>query len=229
MRIPRLIIFDLDGTLFDTHESIAHCISLTFSALSRPIPAIDAIRSTIASGAGLEDSFRMLSAFDGNSNTADAPNSKIWIDTYRSIYATEGLPLITPFPHAKSILEWLKKEGIVSVVISNKGVKTVEALLEKDQMADLVDLVLGDMPDIPRKPDPDSYVRFVAPKYEGLEPKDVMMVGDTTADIQFAKNIGAMSCWARYGYGVKEHCELLAPDVIIDDLQRLEGLFALRN
>jgi hypothetical protein len=33
----------------------------------------------------------------------------------------------------------------------------------------------------PRKADPESYFRFVVPRYDGLNPKDVLVVGDTAA------------------------------------------------
>ncbi|KAK0719416.1 HAD-like domain-containing protein [Lasiosphaeris hirsuta] len=106
----------------------------------------------------------------------------------------------------------------------------VEAVLEKEKMDQMVDLVLGDMPDVPRKPDPTSYLQSVVPKFatplSPLDPKDVMVVGDTAADIQFAKNIGAISCWAKYGHGDAERCQTLAPDVVVDGLQELEQLFS---
>lgn len=236
MRPLRLVIFDFDGTLFSTQESISHCIFRTFSALSKLVPAIDAIRSTIATGAGLEETFRMLGAGRALSEgPAGSENSNVdvslWIDTYRSIYTSEGLPLIAPFPHAHSLLSLLKKANIPTVVISNKGVKAVEAVLKKENMDGLVAMILGDMPGVPRKPDPTSYVRFVAPKFpplsDGSGSKDVLVVGDTAADIQFAKNIGAVSCWAKYGYGDAERCESLCPDVVIGDLQELERMVSV--
>ena len=244
---PRLVIFDFDGTLFRTQESISHCISLTFSALSQPAPTPEATRSSIATGAALDETFRMLGAgrasaivsqgpagSENSSGGADADadfDTSLWIDTYRSIYAEEGLPLIAPFPHARSLMAFLKKAGISTVVISNKGVKAVEAVLNKERMAGLVDLVLGDMPGVPRKPDPTSYLQFVAPKFataaNRLNPDDVMVVGDTAADIQFAKNIGAVSCWARYGYGDAERCEGLGPDLVIESLEELERIVSI--
>lgn len=245
MRTPRLVIFDFDGTLFRTQESISHCISLTFTALSQPSPTTEAIRSVIATGASLEETFRMLGAghtfatlSENPTNSADsvgeskpAVNISLWIDTYRSFYTTEGLPLITPFPHAHSLMALLRNADIPMVVISNKGVKAVEAVLKNTEMDQMVDIVLGDIAGVPRKPDPTSYFQFVAPKFASppnkLDPKDVMVVGDTVADIQFAKNIGAVSCWVRYGYGDREGCEALAPDMAVDSLQELEQVIRM--
>jgi phosphoglycolate phosphatase len=41
---------------------------------------------------------------------------------------------------------------------------------------------------------------------------DYIMVGDTEADLCFARDVGIMSCWASYGYGDRDGCRALAPD-----------------
>jgi phosphoglycolate phosphatase-like HAD superfamily hydrolase len=54
-----LAIFDFDGTLFDTHESISQTIKLTFEAvLPTQTPPEAEIYRLIASGAGLTDTFK---------------------------------------------------------------------------------------------------------------------------------------------------------------------------
>jgi len=71
---PSLVIFDFDGTLFDTHASIAHCIAQTFSVMAPlplPQPSPEAIMATISTGAGLEDTFRLLQAEGNKAGMAD--------------------------------------------------------------------------------------------------------------------------------------------------------------
>lgn len=59
----------------------------------------------------------------------------------------------------------------------------------------------------PRKPDPGSWTMAIKPAFEqraevvGLQAEDVLVVGDTEADIRYAWNIGARSVWCSYGYG----------------------------
>jgi phosphoglycolate phosphatase len=82
-----------------------------------------------------------------------------------------------------------------------------------------------------------SFHEIVAPKFSsvsGLEngagklnPQDVLVVGDTEADLQYAKNIGAVACWARFGYGEKEECENLGPDLVVDSLEELALLIGV--
>ncbi|KAK0726639.1 HAD-like domain-containing protein [Apiosordaria backusii] len=227
---PKLIIFDFDGTLFDfdgtlfdTHTSITHYISLTFSHLlpsSQP-PTLPSTRATISSGAGLEPTFRtLLLHVPTQNNPTDINNLDLanWITTYRTLYASEGQSLIKPFAKVDCILRELKAIGIPVVVISNKGKEAVEQVLEKEGLAKLVALVVGDTPGVPKKPDPASFRDLVSPLYPDIKAKDILVVGDTEADILFAKNIGAHSCWASYGYGEPEKCENLAYDVKINEL-----------
>lgn len=130
------------------------------------------------------------------------------------------------------------------VVVSNKGIKAVEAVLKNAEMDGLVEMVLGDMPGVRRKPDPMSYFEIIAPAFEQkggdehgdgsdedevrhadrLDPKNVLIIGDTAADIQFARNIGAIACWAKYGYGHKEECEKLGPELVVDSLEEVQRL-----
>jgi phosphoglycolate phosphatase len=249
-------IFDFDGTLLDTHASIAQCISLTFSHYAKPIPPASTIRTTISTGAGLEETFQMLHADlaipSNDANLSNIPNPtnltvtelSHWISTYRSLYTSIGLPLITPFPGADSLLQKLKQKGIPVVIVNNKGIKVVEAVLKNAEMDSLVEMVLGDMLGVWRKPDPMSYFEVIAPAFkqksrdeygdgsgedevrhaDQIVPRNVLIIGDTAADIQFARNIGAIACWAKYGYGHKEECEKLGPELMVDSLEEVQRL-----
>lgn len=98
---PKLIILDFDGTLFDTHASIAHCILRTCAILfppESPPPSLPTVHAIIAKGVGLRETFQMLQP-EGASPSA-IPDTELWVTTYRTLYAEEGLPLITPFTGA---------------------------------------------------------------------------------------------------------------------------------
>ena len=57
----------------------------------------------------------------------------------------------------------------------------------------------------------------------GPADKSVMMVGDTEADLEFAKNIGATGVWLACGHGDRGVCEPLA-DVVVDSAMELRGM-----
>ena len=56
----RLVIFDVDGTLFDTRAATTHTVQRTFEQVGLPQPAADGIAKTVAMGIGLDDTFIQL-------------------------------------------------------------------------------------------------------------------------------------------------------------------------
>ncbi|KAK8095850.1 uncharacterized protein PG998_002478 [Apiospora kogelbergensis] len=232
----KLVIFDFDGTLFDTHRSIAHCIKLTFDALlPAQAPSEAEVHRLISSGAGLQDTFKALHpAADTGAGSGHGFDEEKWTATYRAIYAEHGQPLITPFPGASELLASLRARAIPAAIVSNKGVAAVATALKNNRLSGSVpeDFIVGDKtPGASRKPDPGSYVNVLLPAMrargyaEPLAASSVLVVGDTEADIRFANNIGgARSVWCRYGYGDKAECEKLLPSFTVDSLLKVEDI-----
>lgn len=225
-----LAIFDFDGTLFDTHESISQTIKLTFdSLLPTHAPPQSEIHRLISSGAGLADTFQALHPTPSEFTSA-VENE--WIEQYRALYATHGQLLIKAFPGAKELLAELNAHKIPIAIVSNKGVAAVRTALQRNGLEGYVpeDLIVGDKtPGAKRKPDPASFavlVPILRERYglRDVDPKNVLVIGDTLADLQFAKNISSKACWCRYGYGDREACQNAGPDLIVDDLEEVVGI-----
>lgn len=228
-----LVIFDFDGTLFDTHASIAHSIKLTFDALAPgKTPPAEEIQRHISAGTGLSETFQALT------DSAGVPFDEAqWTATYRSKYASEGQPLTKAFPGAGELLRKLQNAGIPVAIVSNKGAAAVVAALERNGLADLVprELIVGDgTPGATRKPDTASYYDVLAPKlrdlhgagFEAAGKVKVLEVGDTVADIEFARRLGGKSCWCSFGYGDAEACQRLKPDFTVDSLAEVFDIAA---
>lgn len=124
----------------------------------------------------------------------------------------------------------LNTHGVPIAIVSNKGVAAVKTALERNCLEGYVpeNLIVGDKtPGAKRKPDPASFVDVLIPVLReryGLENFDlggVLVVGDTVADLQFAKNIGSKVCWCRYGYGDREVCQKAGPDFVVDSLEEV--------
>jgi len=227
---PELVIFDFDGTLFDTHASIERTIKLTFDALlPAQVPPQSDVHRLISSGAGLSDTFRALHPTPEVFTTTENE----WITTYRDLYDIHGQALIQAFPGAKTLLEELKSHNIPIAIVSNKGITAVKTALERNGLDGCVpdELIVGDKTrGARRKPDPSSFVDVLVPTLKvrlgggELQASRVLVVGDTVADIQFARNIGGRVCWCRYGYGDREVCETLKPDFEVDSLGEVAGI-----
>lgn len=228
-----LVIFDFDGTLFDTHESIEHSIKVTFETLLPGYAlAQDQIHCLIASGAGLSDTFRTLHPDTAIFNTSEEQ----WVTKYREIYSTHGQRLVKAFPGAKQLLEHLQARDIPISIVSNKGVAAVKTALDRNGLGGYVPeaLIVGDRtPGAERKPHTASFTHVVVPVLkergkwrDGADTSKVLIVGDTVADIQFAKNLGCRVCWCRYGYGDQGECQALTPDFVVDSLADVVGILS---
>ncbi|KAL2066083.1 hypothetical protein VTL71DRAFT_2154 [Oculimacula yallundae] len=210
-----LVVFDLDGTLFDSHRLISHCIKLTFDALlPDQAPSEAEVHRLISSGAGLQETFKAL--FSESSISSSFKEDK-WTATYCSLYAEYGTQRSLPV-----------------AVVSNKGVAAVSIALKNNNMGGSIHealIVGGKTAGATRKPDPGSYLNVILPALKtvgytkAIDVATVFVVGDTGADIRFAKNIGgAKSVWCRYGYGNRGACETLEPDFTVDSLQEIADM-----
>ncbi|RHZ67339.1 HAD family hydrolase [Aspergillus thermomutatus] len=218
-----LVIFDFDGTIFDTREAIQHAATLTFTTLlpTHEIPRSKA-RRLMSTGAGLPETFLALhpdpATFD----------EETWVTTYRSLYATHEEKFTSPFPGLRELLAGLQSRRIPIAIVSNKAVPAIKAALERTGVLEFVPetLIIGDRtPGSKRKPDPSSFTEVLVPRLktlygEGfeLDAAKVLMVGDTITDLKYARNIGARVCWCRFGQGDKEECEAFKADYAVDSL-----------
>jgi phosphoglycolate phosphatase len=143
------------------------------------------------------------------------------INMYRTIYLDEGTPLLKPFAGTDEVLRQLHAEGIKCLIISNKGVAAIRRSLDESRLTPFIETVLGDEPGVPRKPDPAMMTDHILPRYAHLQRDQILIVGDTEADILFAKRSGLPCCWASYGYGEKDRCRALEPQ---HEISRIEEL-----
>lgn len=208
----KLLILDFDGTLCATHNAILFCIKRTYETLHMTIPNHDFIDETIRAGLGMEKSLEILSP--------DLTQQQIHhlLSTYETIYLAEGEEKSAPFPKAAEVLAKLFATGYILIVVSNKAVAAVNTALERFQLKQYIAMIIGDTKTLRKKPDPMAYNDFIKPKYIDISPKQILMVGDTPADLLFAQNIGADSCWAEYGYGDEKSCLAIHPTYIIKQL-----------
>jgi phosphoglycolate phosphatase len=216
----KVIGFDYDGTLFDTRPAIFHCIQRAFAECGRPIPALEAVATTVRTGLPLQETFFAL----GETLRANRTTLNELVITYRKLYLDEGTPLAKPFAGARDALQQIHGRGAKCVIVSNKGIAAIHRSLDQSQLNSFVDLVFGDEPGLPKKPDPAILIDHILPRYGQLQMEQMLVVGDTEVDILFAKRTGISCCWASYGYGETERCRKLAPEHEISSIVDLPAL-----
>lgn len=218
-----LFIFDYDGTLCDTLDAISSSLCATFAAFADTVPAQDEIARLIGTGKTLQETIHALRPASGPALDADA--LKRWVEHYRRCYAEHGEARVALFDGAHETLAALSRVGDL-VLLSNKGIDAVETSLARFDIRRYFGLVLAEEPGQPKKPDPNVFTSRIAPNFPGVDAGRCVVIGDTAADLEFARNIGAPACFARYGFGEQAACEAVGYTHAIDALPMLVELYA---
>lgn len=209
----KLIIFDFDGTLCATHAAVFFCIKKAYATLGKTVPDID-----FNAQAAFRDGLEMESIFAMLSPELSKVDIKKLRNTYEAIYLKEGEQKSATFPDAKQVLEKLYFAGYILTVVSNKAIAAVTQALHNFVLEQYIAMVIGDTATLRKKPDPMAYENFIKVKFPLISPREILVVGDTVADILFAQNIGSDACWAEYGYGNAKSCLALKPSHTIKNL-----------
>lgn len=212
-------LFDYDGTICNTFPTIHFAMSETFSRSGLPTIAAADMLAVVSKGGGLHDTIKLLHPAAARLNMNDV---EAIAQIYRQQYQECDEKLTVLFDGAADVLQQLKNDGKTVIILSNKGIGAVERSLKALNLFDLADLVIaeGAFPELAlkAKPDPMIYNSFISHKYNIKNKQEVLMTGDTHADILFANNCGISSAWAAYGYGQKAVCEELQPTYTIHDI-----------
>ena len=188
-----LVAFDFDGTLVDSHATIVAAMIEAFERHGREPPSAPAVRDII--GLPLDASIaRLLPGAARNDAEIVAIGGH-----YRTAY-TEMVArpdhLDPLFPGVRETLDRLDAFGVVSGIVTSKSRRGLaRALAVHDLAARFVTLQTTD--DGPGKPDP--YLLDRAMTEAGALPANTVMVGDTTYDIETARNAGVEAIGVSWG------------------------------
>ena len=216
----KLLLLDYDGTLCNTKPSIVYSVAQTCSFFNRPIPSDEYIEQIISEGYPISKAFLVLADKIG------AVDDEVkWTDKYREIYHDEGDDLAVLYHGVAETIQNLTERGTGIFILSNKGIAAVQKSIDKFSLGKHIQMVIADgMPwtkKLAMKPNRMVYDEIILPKFPGIKPEEILMTGDTKADIEFANNCGIRSCWAAYGYGNETDTDWVKPHFTIHSFGEL--------
>lgn len=214
----RALLADLDGTIADSHGLIWDCLVETCRAELNHDPD----QSLLLERTGLPLS-QILAAILESCGKADAPTLPL-VEAYRVRLRTmDGQ--VAPFPGAEEALVTLRDQGVRLAVVTSKLRATAERHLATMGLTYLFEAVIGADDCANLKPHPEPFQCGLA--VLGLEPEDVVGVGDTTHDIASARGAGLLAAGA--AWGAQNPAQLLAaqPDFLLTAPSRLAELPSL--
>ena len=212
----RACIFDLDGTLLYTLDTITHYVNDTL--LQYNLAPID--RDTCMGFIGNGAAKLITRAFNLRGVTDVDLINEAYVK-YNRAYDAEPYYLTSLYPGVADLLSSLKARGIKLGVLSNKPDFATRAVVSHF-FGDTVDYVLGATEDKARlKPNPASTYDML--EKMGTECGELAFIGDSTVDIWTARAAGArLSLGVAWGYG--KPCELVgagADSVVLDTRELL--------
>jgi phosphoglycolate phosphatase len=187
--IPRLLLFDLDGTLTDSRPGIVRSMRHALERLAAPCPGDEALALHI--GGPLRAAFASLLG------AADAPLVERALALYRERYAGVGLYESRVYPGIPEALAGLAGHCRL-VVATQKDARLAEAIVEHFGLVRHLGGVYGT--DGGRVEDKRQVIAHLL-QAERAAPAAALMIGDRAHDVQAAGASGVRTLGVLWGYG----------------------------
>lgn len=199
------VIFDLDGTLLNTLGDLRAATNHALEVRGLPPHSMEEIRQFIGNG------IRLLIRRAMPEGTPEAEIDAA-LDDFKAYYAAHIHDRTVPYDGIPQLLTALRKRGIKVAVLSNKIDSASQQLIEYF-FPGKTDVVFGEHVGVPRKPDPTS-CRMVMQQL-GVQPEQVLYVGDSGTDMQTAKNAGLYAVGVTWGFRSKEVLLKYGADLLV--------------
>lgn len=210
------ILFDFDGTLFDSGEgilnSLRHALTdagITFDKLD-PNKLIGPLISE-----GLKNSFP--------NEFKDEKFLKETVQVFRKHYAEIGVHQCVMYAGIEVLLKNLRDKEKHIIIATSKPTVFAEQILKKYNLHDHFSLVMGNdlNTDLCTKT---QIISQVLEKNSHRNKSEMVMVGDRYHDIVGAKENGLAVIGVTYGYGSKEEIMAHSPNHIAENVAELGKL-----
>lgn len=207
--MPRLLVFDLDGTLVDSRRDLAESANALLAEHGCAALPEDAIGRMVGDGAAT-----LVARVFQAAGRVPSPDA---LTRFLAIYGSRLLKFTRAYPGIHEALAALGARAQLAVLTNKPRHATCEIL-------DALDLarhfspgqVLGGDGPFPRKPDPSGLLHLI--RGAAATPGDTTMVGDSVIDWRTARAAGTHVCLVRYGFGFEGFPigDLGADDRVVD-------------
>jgi phosphoglycolate phosphatase len=172
------------------------------------------IKRTI--GLPLEQTFRQLTGRDDPNQEREFV--RLYVQRADEIVAG----LTTLLPTVSETIRSLKIPGLALGIISNKFRRRIEVIMERENLADCFDIIVGSEDVVHYKPDPESLLLAIGRL--GGTPASSLYVGDSVTDAETARRAEVPFVAVLTGVTSREEHERYQPQAILESLAGLPGL-----
>lgn len=205
----KTVLFDFDGTVFDTVEGITKSIQYALRKHGREEP-LDRLRCF--AGPPLVDKF--MEVF----GVSQAEAEQLVLD-FRERYVPVGVYESAPFPGIGELLQSLRQAGLTLGIATSKPQNMAELLLEQSGLKAAFDVVTGSSPSLNNEKKWQIVERALA--LCGADKSDAVLVGDTKYDVLGAAQAGIPCIGVRWGYAAPGELEAAGAARIVETMDEL--------
>ena len=175
--MKKAVIWDLDGTLFDSYDVIVESIYQTFTEFGIECEKEDIHRHAIC--------FSISSLF---ADHAKRRNIDVQLLNQRYSQISGGKYLdIKVMKHGREVLEALTAQGVEQYVFTHRG-RTTIPVMDHLNLTSFFSEIITSQHGFSRKPHPEG-LSYLLTKYD-LDPEHTYYVGDRGLDMDCARNAG---------------------------------------
>ncbi len=213
----KLVIFDWDGTLMDSQAKIVSCMQMAAKACDIAVPKDEDVKQII--GISLLPAIKQLFALS-DSKQDEALAEKLR-DAYKSIYFAQDQTPCPLFKGVPELLNRLQSLGVQMAVATGKARRGLERAWEQTGTKSYF-VASRTADEAQSKPSSDMLEQLLDEL--GADASETIMVGDTTYDMQMAKQLAMPAIAVSYGVHSKEQLQEQSPQCIVNSIAELEDL-----
>jgi phosphoglycolate phosphatase len=213
------LVFDLDGTLFDTAPDLHRCMNSVLAEQGRRAVPLEHVRHMVGDGAA-----KMLErGFAATGEPLEPSRLPELMQRFLHHYHEGRHAMTRPFPGVVDTLVELSAGGFRLAICTNKPYGPTMEILEVLGLDHLFDAVAGGDSFPVRKPDPGHLLGTL--KLMNAQPGSAVMIGDSGNDVAVARAAGVPVIAVSYGYTTVP-VDQLGADHVIDSFAALTAIVA---
>ena len=176
-RTLRSVVFDFDYTLADSSVGVIECVNFALGSMGLPIVSTERACRTI--GLSLTETFRQLA--DEGERARSQEFARLFAQRADQVMA-ERTVLFDAVP---STVRALIGQRLTLGIVSTKFRYRIQAILQREDLADSFEVIVGGEDVAQHKPDPAGLLAAIGQM--GCTSEEVLYVGDSVTDAETAK------------------------------------------
>ena len=215
MSNKKAIVFDLDGTVCNTLQDLGECTNQALADFGFPPHEIEEYKMIVGNGVDTQMR-RAIGEEKYTKEIADQVKAK-----FKEYYHKNYLKNTKPYEGVAEALDEISAMGLKLAVFSNKPDEFAGTICTK-LLGDRFDLVAGNRPGVPVKPDPTGL--FAALEKLGATPEETIYCGDSGVDMQTGKRAGIVTIGVDWGFRTQEELWENGADYVLSSPSQLPEL-----